>query len=126
MDRAKKRKNGREDETKVVKKNKIEHQNFTPSQTLYIKNLNDQINGNLMKHCLYLLFSTYGDIIDIQLNFKRKKMRGQAHLIFSNIESATMAMKLLQNEQFFHKPLVINYSCNTSNVITRVGDTTEI
>ncbi|ODV79178.1 uncharacterized protein CANTADRAFT_90282 [Suhomyces tanzawaensis NRRL Y-17324] len=101
----------------VAKKVKLDPENLKPSQTLYLKNLNDQINPTLIKHSLYLLFSTYGDIVEIH-----NRKRGQAHVVFDSVVHAGLAMKCLQSEEFFNKALVIQYSKNESKVVTRYKD----
>lgn len=89
------------------------------SQTLYIKNLNDKVHHDLIKHSLYLLFSSYGDVIDIVIKPHDRKMRGQAHIILNSNHNATVALKNLQNLEFFGKPLNIAYSNHKSKVIQR-------
>lgn len=89
-------------------------QKLQPSQTLYVHNLNDQINISTLKHNLYILFTTYGDILDINID---KKIRGQAFIIFTSIESASLALRSLQGEEFFNKSLKIEYSNTKSKKI---------
>ncbi|EGW32287.1 uncharacterized protein SPAPADRAFT_153008 [Spathaspora passalidarum NRRL Y-27907] len=111
----KKRQQSSEKEANTSKKTKLDPSNLKPSQCLYIKNLNDKINRQLLKHNLYLLFSTFGDVIEIRIR------KGFAHVLFGDIPSATVALRSLQSEEFFDKPLVINYSVNESKVITRLS-----
>jgi RNA recognition motif-containing protein len=59
---------------------------------------------------LYLLFSTYGPILDI-VALKTAKMRGQAHIVFRDINAATQAMRSLDGFQFLGKELVCSVSC---------------
>lgn len=99
------------------RKRKIEEDDETGSHTLYIQNLNDQINAKTLKHHLYLNFSTYGDVIDIVIKAHSKKMRGQAHVIFANKAQSANAMKALQNEEFFDKSLRLSYAINKSRII---------
>lgn len=87
------------------------------SHTLYINNLNDKINLKTTKHLLYLLFSTYGDVVDIVLNLKRKNMRGQAHIVYGNVQSSALALKALQKFEFYNKPLNIAYANKVSRVV---------
>ena len=93
------------------------------SNTLYIKNLNDKVNPSLLKHNLYLLFSTYGDILDIVM--KPSKMRGQAHIIFTKTTLADYALKNLQKETFFDKHLDISFSSKKSKIIEEIDDALE-
>lgn len=81
-------------------------------QTLYVLNLNDKINRALLKHNLYLLFSTYGDVLDINL-----KMRGQAHIVMESKETAVRALKILLEQPFFGKSLRIDFSRSKSKCI---------
>lgn len=74
-------------------------------QTLYVQNLNDKVNRSIIKHNIYLFFSTYGDVLDINL-----KMRGQAHVIFESKESASRALRGLQDTELFGKPLRIDFA----------------
>lgn len=103
-----------------AKKIKLDDENLKPSHTLYIKNLNDQIKPATLKHWLYLLFSTYGDIIDIQ-----NKHRGQAHVLFASVDTATMAKKRENSKLFFGKPLVIYFSRKESKLITELENKAE-
>lgn len=105
------------DSTRKAKRAKLA---LKPSQTLYINNLNDQILRELLKHNLYLLFSTYGDVIDIII---RPKMRGQAHVILESVASASSAKSSLDKRRFFSKELSINFARSKSHVVARTdGD----
>ena len=76
-----------------------------PNNTLYINNLNDKVNKEELKIQLYALFSTYGKIIDIVAS-KGQKMRGQAFLVFTDLASATSAMRACEGMPFYDKPMV--------------------
>jgi RNA recognition motif-containing protein len=54
---------------------------------------------------LYTLFSTYGPVLDVVV-LKTKKMRGQAHIVYRDIQASTQAMRALQGFDFFGKELV--------------------
>lgn len=87
------------------------------NQTIYIKNLNDKINPILLKTNLYMLCSSYGDIIDVIIKPKSRKMRGQAHIIFSNLIEAQVAHNSLQDFDFFDKKMVVQYAKRKSRKI---------
>lgn len=110
------------EKSKKSKKNDSIYESQPPSQTLYVKNINDKINIHTLKHLLYLLFLTYGDVIDIVLNYKVHSMRGQAHIIFGNVQSSIIAMRSLQNFKFFEKGLQIQYSISPSKIITSTDE----
>ncbi len=86
----------------------------TPKATLYLRNLNDKINKNLLKETLYLLFSQYGTVIDI-VALKTMKMRGQAFICFSQLQEAMNAYQQLQDKSIFGKPVKIEYSQQNSS-----------
>ena len=49
---------------------------ITPSQTLYINNINEKIKKDVLKKTLYALFSQYGKVIEI-VACKGIRLRGQ-------------------------------------------------
>jgi RNA recognition motif-containing protein len=72
---------------------------------LYLKNLPEKkINKTELKRALYMLFSTYGPVLDIVT--RRMNMRGQAHVVYRDIQTATQAMRALQGFDFFGKEMV--------------------
>lgn len=81
-------------------------------QTLYINNLNDKINRNTLKHNIYLLFSSYGEVWSINM-----KMRGQAHVVMESKEAASVCLKALLGFLMFGKPLRIDFSKTRSRVL---------
>lgn len=80
-----------------------------PNQTLYVNNLNDKLRKNDLKRYLYELFGQYGRIVDI-VALKTHKARGQAFVLFTDLNGATVAMRSLQGTIFFGKPLRIQYA----------------
>ena len=54
---------------------------------------------------LYTLFSTYGPVLDV-VAMKTPKMRGQAHIVYRDIQASTQAMRALQGFDFFGKEMV--------------------
>lgn len=86
-----------------------------PNATLYIKNLNDQVQKDELRAQLYSLFTTYGKIIDVVAS-KSSKMRGQAFLVFADLAGATTAMRACEGMMFYDKPMV-RCSYHTSSVL---------
>jgi RNA recognition motif-containing protein len=76
-----------------------------PNPTLYINNLNDKVHKEELRSQLHALFSTYGKLLDV-VALKTAKMRGQAFLVFSDLASATAAMRACEGMMFYDKPLV--------------------
>ena len=58
-----------------------------------------------LKKSLYAIFSQFGQILDI-VAMKTLKTRGQAFVIFKEINSATNAMRSMQGFPFYDKPMV--------------------
>lgn len=76
-----------------------------PNQTLYCSNLPDKLQKADLRRSLYMLFSTYGPVLDI-IALKTPKMRGQAHIVFRDIQASTQALRALQGFEFFGKEMV--------------------
>lgn len=99
-----------------------------PNQSLYVKNLNEKINKDDLKRALYILFSTYGPVLDIvttRKSAKGKPMRGQAHICFRDIQTSTQAMRALQGFEMFDKEMEIQYAKGTSHIIPKLRGTFE-
>ncbi|VDP11199.1 unnamed protein product [Onchocerca flexuosa] len=103
-----------------------------PNHTIYINNLNEKtkkegwfctlISSSELKKALYAIFSQFGQIIDI-MAFKTLKMRGQAHVIFKEISSATNALRAMQGFPFYDKPMRIQFAREDSDVIAKAKGT---
>ena len=77
-----------------------------PNQTLYVTNLpSAKIQKEDIRTALYMLFSTYGSVLDV-VALKTMKMRGQAHIVYKDIQTATMAMRALDGFEFLGRPMV--------------------
>lgn len=94
-----------------------------PNQTLYVHNLpSAKIKKDDLRTALYLLFSTYGPVLDV-VALKTMKMRGQAHVVFRDVQTATQAMRSLEGFHFFGHDLKITYAKSKSNIISRLDGT---
>ncbi|KAL1631937.1 hypothetical protein SLS56_004142 [Neofusicoccum ribis] len=93
-----------------------------PNQTLYCNNLPDKLPKKDLKRELYLLFSTYGSVLDI-VTLKTQKMRGQAHIVFQDIPKATQAMRSLNDFKFYGKPMKIEYAKSKAHFIAKLDGT---
>ena len=76
---------------------------------LYIKNLPTKVKKPDVRMALYMLFSTYGPVLDV-VHMRTAKSRGQAHVAFRDVQSSTQAMRALQGFDFFGNELV--HSCS--------------
>ncbi|KAL1844299.1 hypothetical protein VTJ49DRAFT_2356 [Mycothermus thermophilus] len=91
-----------------------------PNQTLYVTNLpSAKINKEDLRTALYMLFSTYGAVLDV-VALKTMKMRGQAHIVYKDIQTATQAMRSLDGFEFLGLPMKISYAKSKSNIIAKL------
>ncbi|KAI1094781.1 RNA-binding domain-containing protein [Rostrohypoxylon terebratum] len=94
-----------------------------PNQTLYVTNLpSNKINKTDLKTALYMLFSTYGPVLDV-VALKTMKMRGQAHIVFRDLQAATQALRSLEGFKFLGAELHIQYAKSKSDVIAKLDGT---
>lgn len=74
--------------------------------SLYITNLpSSKIQKQDLRRAVYLLFSTYGSVLDV-VALKTMKMRGQAHVAFKDVQSAKWAMQELQGYELLGRQIV--------------------
>ncbi|KAK1824451.1 hypothetical protein LTR12_001043 [Friedmanniomyces endolithicus] len=93
-----------------------------PSQSLYIRNLPEKLQKEDLRRELYILFSTYGPVLDVTAT-KTRKMRGQAHVLFREMHSATQALRACQGFEMSGKQMEISYSRNRSNTLAKLTGT---
>jgi len=93
-----------------------------PNHTIYINNLNEKIKKEELKKSLYAIFSQFGPIMDI-VALKTLKLRGQAWVIFKEINSATNALRSMQGFPFYDKPMRIQYAKIDSDAISKMKGT---
>ncbi|WAR03864.1 SNRPA-like protein [Mya arenaria] len=93
-----------------------------PNHTIYINNLNEKIKKDELKKSLYAIFSQFGQILDI-VALKTLKMRGQAFVIFKDINSSTNALRSMQGFPFYDKPMRIQYSKKDSDMVAKMKGT---
>lgn len=80
-------------------------QNLRPNQSLYIQNLSVKEKKEDLLRLLYITFASEAQVIDVTV-LKSEKMRGQAHILLKDVQSATYAMEKLQSTMFLDRPLV--------------------
>jgi RNA recognition motif-containing protein len=91
--------------TTVAKMNAAPDSRVQPNQSLYIQNLPEKLQKPDLKRSLYMLFSTFGPVLDVTA-VKSSKMRGQAHVLFRVVHAATQAMRACQGFDFFGREMV--------------------
>lgn len=89
----------------------------SPSQVLYVNNLNDKLHvENVLKRQLYRLFTQYGKVSEV-VAFKGLKGRGQAWIVFNDVNAATSALRSKQGFLFYDKPLRIAFAKTKPNSV---------
>ena len=96
-----------------------------PNTSLYVKNINSKVkkpgmyrsaieSGTLtlaeLRRQLYSLFGSYGKVLDVVAT-RADGMRGQAFVVFRDLQSATAALRALDGFEFYEKPLVRARQC---------------
>uniref|UniRef100_A0A3Q3N2A3 U1 small nuclear ribonucleoprotein A n=1 Tax=Labrus bergylta TaxID=56723 RepID=A0A3Q3N2A3_9LABR len=92
------------------------------NHTIYINNLNEKIKKDELKKSLYAIFSQFGQILDI-LVARNIKMKGQAFVIFKEVNSASNALRSMQGFPFYDKPMRIQYAKIDSDIIAKMKGT---
>lgn len=57
----------------------------TPTQTLYVNNLNEKVKKDVLKKTLYAVFSQFGRVTEIVAS-KGLKLRGQVRYVLDAIQ----------------------------------------
>ncbi|KAG0684325.1 U2 snRNP complex subunit msl1 [Pichia californica] len=102
----------------AVGEKNIKRHHTEASHTLYISNLNSKIKPSKMKENLYILFSSYADIIEI--NYPCKNQRGQGWVVVSSPDDADECVSKLEGFSIFDKPLNVNYAKKDSKSLQQL------
>ncbi|TEY42002.1 hypothetical protein BOTCAL_0401g00030 [Botryotinia calthae] len=97
-----------------------------PNATLYVNNLEESIKPAALIEALTELFSEYGTILEIvaKTNLKAK---GQAFIVFEDVESATKAIEDIQGFELFGKEMRLAYAKTRSDAsVKREGGHEEL
>ncbi|KAK3336474.1 hypothetical protein B0T19DRAFT_39998 [Cercophora scortea] len=94
-----------------------------PNQTLYVTNLpSSKIQKDDLRTALYMLFATHGPVLDV-VALKTTKMRGQAHIVYRDVHTATQALRTLDGFEFFGREMKISYAKSKSNIVSKLDGT---
>ena len=89
------------------------------NETLYVNHLNEKIKIDLLRENLYYLFSQFGDVLEINVR-KSKKMRGQAFIVYKDVNEATRAKVSLNNFLFLGSRINVDYAKAKSDIIVKI------
>jgi RNA recognition motif-containing protein len=67
---------------------------------------------------LYVICSQFGNVLDV-VALKTPKMRGQAHVVFQHITSASAALQKLQGFEFYGKGMKTMYGKGKSDAVAK-------
>jgi len=90
-----------------------------PNNTLYVNNLCEKLNRDELVKALKHVFGQFGKILDVVAYTKIKAGKGQAFVVFDEIESATKALQEMNNFLFYHKPLRVSYAKTKSDAVAK-------
>lgn len=89
------------------------------NQTLYIRNINERLKQSKVQSSLSAVFKQFGKIVDVYCWARSTRRKGQAWVVFDNIDSARAAKNAMQGFPFFNKPLVISFARQDSDVTAK-------
>ncbi|GAX12656.1 U2 small nuclear ribonucleoprotein B'' [Fistulifera solaris] len=89
-----------------------------PNPTLYLKNIDWKIKKPFLRRALYSLFTRHGKVHEV-IVLRREGLRGQAWIIFDDVQAAVAALQAEQGFTLFGKDLVIEFAKAPSDRISR-------
>lgn len=89
-----------------------------PNQTLYLKNIDWKVKKPLLKRALYSLFTRHGKVLEV-IVLRRDGLRGQAWVVFEDVQAATAALQAENGFTLFGKDLVVEYAKEKSDRIAK-------
>ena len=91
-----------------------------------MKNLEERIKLDQLKEALTEIFSEYGNVIDLVAK-RNLKARGQAFVVFDEVEAAERAIKEVQGFELFDKAMILDYAKTKSDAtVEREGTAEEL
>ena len=79
-----------------------------------------------MKEALAEIFSEYGNVVDLVAK-KNLKAKGQAFIVFDDVEAAERAIKEVQGFELFDKPMILDYAKTKSDAtVEREGSAEDL
>jgi RNA recognition motif-containing protein len=92
---------------------------ITPTQTLYVNNLNEKVKKDVLKKTLYAVFSQFGRVIEIVAS-KGLKLRGQVN--YAYLELLIIALegsRLIPSIISFVLPSSVDYDSLVAGAVLR-------
>lgn len=92
---------------------------LVPIHTIYVRNLNYKMQPNEMRKALYAEFIKFGKILDIVVGIKRFALRGQAWIIFDDVNSAVRAVSEMNGKVVLNRPVTVSFARTESDLILK-------
>ncbi|KAL1588019.1 hypothetical protein WHR41_03217 [Cladosporium halotolerans] len=92
-----------------------------PNATVYARNLDEKVKIPALIEALHELFDVFGTVVDIVAK-KSLKRKGQAFIVYDNVESAQDAIEDLQSFDLFGKPMKLEFAKSRSDVTVQRED----
>jgi len=89
-----------------------------PNNTLYIANVDWKVKKPLLRRALYTLMTRHGKVLEI-IALRKDGLRGQAFVVFEDVQAATAALQAEQGFTFFGKDLKLAYAKEKSDRIAK-------
>jgi RNA recognition motif-containing protein len=87
---------------------------LTARDSVYVRNLDERVKIEDLTESLHEIFGEFGNIIDIVAK-KSLKRKGQAFIVYDDVESATRAIEEIQGFDLFDKPMTLEYAKTRSD-----------
>ncbi|KAH8705100.1 putative U1 small nuclear ribonucleoprotein [Talaromyces proteolyticus] len=85
-----------------------------PPNSTYVRNLEERVKIDDLKDALSEIFSEYGNVLEIVAK-KNLKAKGQAFIVFDNVESAQKAIEEVNGFDLLGKPMVVDFAKTRSD-----------
>lgn len=89
-----------------------------PNNTLYVANVDWKVKKPLLRRALYTLMTRHGKVLEI-IALRKDGLRGQAFVVFEDVQAATAALQAEQGFTFFGKDLKLAYAKAKSDRIAK-------
>ncbi len=90
--------------------------------TVYVNNLNEKVGVEELKKAIAHVFKQFGTVLEVQAN-KAIKRRGQAWVVFEEVNSAEKCIKDMQGFNFYDKPMRLAFAKSESDVTAKRNGT---
>lgn len=98
--------------------NELPSDGIQENETIYVRNLNEQIKLSNMKESLRNLYSNFGEVLDVVAH-RNIRMRGQAFVAFNSKHIAKRALLDTQNFPLYGQPMKVSFAKSNADAVFR-------